>query len=159
MIGITRAASAFFLACALSIIWPSDLHARTTTVDDSGSQALEPSVSMHWKSAAPSRSAAGNLMIGSTTIRVRINVLPWLRRTGRIYLALPAQQPGPIELAWTTQGRLMPGRIQSGSRVLVYAGPITSAFMEDTLTFQFTVNGALMRRAVPVTYHFEIDED
>jgi hypothetical protein len=90
---------------------------------------------------------------------VRINVLPWLRRTGRIYLALPAQQPGPIELAWTTQGRLMPGQIQSGSRVLVYAGPITSAFMEDTLTFQFTVNGALMRRAVPVTYHFEIDED
>jgi hypothetical protein len=43
--------------------------------------------------------------------------------------------------------------------VLVYSGPITSAFMEDTLTFQFTVNGALLRRSVPVTYHFEMDED
>jgi hypothetical protein len=43
--------------------------------------------------------------------------------------------------------------------VLVYAGRITTPFMEDTLTFQFTVDGSLMRRAVPVTYHFEMDED
>jgi hypothetical protein len=42
--------------------------------------------------------------------------------------------------------------------VLVYAGPIASPFMEDTLTFQFSVNGALMARPVPVTYHFEMDE-
>jgi hypothetical protein len=31
--------------------------------------------------------------------------------------------------------------------------------MEDTLTFQFSVAGALMQRAVPVTYHFEMDEE
>lgn len=98
-------------------------------------------------------------MIGTTTIRVRINVLPWLHRSGRIYLALPMQQPGAIGLSWTTQGRLMPGQLQSGNRVLVYSGPIAAPFMEDTLIFQFTVNGALMRQTVPVTYHFEMDED
>jgi hypothetical protein len=27
------------------------------------------------------------------------------------------------------------------------------------LTFQFSVDGTLMRRAVPVTYHFEMDEE
>jgi hypothetical protein len=159
MSALRRAGSAFFLACVLSIIWPSGLQARTTTIDDSGTQALEPAVGMHWKSASPVRSPDGNLMLGTTTIRVRINVIPWLRRSGRIYLALAAQQPGPIGLSWVTQGRLLPGALQSGNRVLVYSGRITSAFMEDTLRFQFTVNGALMRRAVPVTYHFEMDED
>jgi hypothetical protein len=154
-----RCRSTFFLALALTIIWPSAAQAKSITIDDSGSQAIEPSVSMHWKTAAPSRSRGGNPMVGTTTIRVRINLMPWLRHSGRIYLSLPAQQPGPIGLSWITQGRFQPGQLQSGNRVLVYAGRITTAFMEDTLTFQFTVDGALMRRAVPVTYHFEMDED
>jgi hypothetical protein len=147
----------FFLGAALTIIWASAAQATSITVDDSGSQALEPSVAMRWKTAAPSRAAADNVMVGALTVRVRINVMPWLRRSGRIYLVLPAQQPGRINLSWTTQGRFMPGQIQSGNRVLVYAGPITAPFMEDTLTFQYTVAGTLMQRAVPVTYHFEID--
>jgi hypothetical protein len=159
MITHSRVASAFFLGLALTIIWPSGARAKTITIDDSGTQALEPSVTMHWKTASPSRSAAGNLMIGTTTIRVRINVMPWLRHAGRIYLALPAQRPGPVTLSWTTQGRFLPGRVVSGNRVLVYAGPVTTPFMEDTLTFQFSVDGALMGRAVPVSYHFEMDEE
>ena len=53
----------------------------------------------------------------------------------------------------------MPGQLQSGNRVLVYSGPITTPFMEDVLKFQFSVNGALMRRTFPVTFHFEMDED
>ncbi len=149
----------FFLALALTIIWPSAAPAKSVTIDDSGSSAIEPSVSMRWKTATPPRSAASDLMVGTTTIRVRINVMPWLKHTGRIYLSLPAQPPGPIGLSWVTQGRFLPGQLQSGNRVLVYAGRITTPFMEDTLTFQFTLNAALMRRAVPVTYHFEMDED
>jgi hypothetical protein len=150
--------AAFFLGAALTIIWTGAAHAKSITIDDSGSQALEPSVSMRWKSVVPTRSA-GNLMVGTTTIRVHINVAPWLRRSGRIYLSLPAQPPGRIGLSWTTQGRLLPGQLQSGNRVLVYSGPITTPFMEDTLTFQFSVDGTLMRRAMPVTYHFEMDEE
>jgi hypothetical protein len=98
-------------------------------------------------------------MIGTTTVRVHINVMPWLRHSGRIYLALPLQQPGPIGLSWTTQGRFLPGQLQSGNRVLVYSGPITTPFMEDVFRFQFSVDGSLLPRAVPVTYHFEMDED
>ena len=125
---------------------------------DSGSQALEPSVAMRWKSAVP-RAGAGNLMVGTTTIRVHINVLPWLRRSARIYLALPVQQPGPLTLAWTTQGRFNAGQVRSGERLLVYAGPITAPFLEDVFKFQFAVDGSLLPRATPVTYHFEMDED
>jgi hypothetical protein len=154
-----RKPAAFFLAAALTIIWSAAAQAKSTPIDDSGSQALEPAVTMRWKSAKPTRTGADNLMIGTTTVRVRINVLPWLRHSGRIYLALPAQQPGPLTASWITQGRLMPGQLRSGNRVLVYAGPITAAFIEDTLTFQFSVDGNLLPRAFPVSYHFEMDED
>jgi hypothetical protein len=150
---------AFFLACLLSIIWAPTAPAKTTIIDDSGTQSLEPSVSMHWKSATPSRSAPDTMMVGSTTIRVRINVMPWLHRAGRIYLSLPAQQPGPITASWVTQGRFSPGLVHSGSRMLVYSGPISTPFMEDVLKFQFNVDGTLIRRAVPVSFHFEMDED
>jgi hypothetical protein len=52
----------------------------------------------------------------------------------------------------------MPGQIRSGNRVLVYAGPITTPFMEDVFRFQFSVDGNLVQRAFPVTYRFEMDE-
>ncbi|MFI4867966.1 MAG: hypothetical protein ACHQDD_01265 [Steroidobacterales bacterium] len=116
-------------------------------------------MSMRWKSATPSRSGTDNRMVGTTTIRVRINVMPWLRHSGRIYLALPAQQPGPINTSWITQGRFLPGQVQSGNRTLIYAGPITTPFMEDVLTLQFGVDGSLIRRPFPVSFHFEMDED
>ena len=113
---------------------------------------------MRWQSAAPPRGGGADMMVGTTTIRVRINVMPWLKRTVRIYLALPAQQPGPLGASWTTQGRLLPGQLRSGNRVLVYAGPITGGFIEDTLKVQFNVNAALMSRPCPVSFHFEMDE-
>ncbi|MEP6548298.1 MAG: hypothetical protein ABJD53_12620 [Gammaproteobacteria bacterium] len=143
----------------MSIIWPAAARAKTTTIDDSGTQAIEPAVSLRWKSATPSRSGADHLMVGTTTIRVRINVTPWLRRSGRIYLNLPAQQPGPLNVSWTTQGRLQPGQVHSGNRMLVYSGPITTPFIEDVLTFQFSVDGTLIRRTFPLTFHFEMDEE
>jgi hypothetical protein len=150
---------AFFLLCALSIIWASAAPARTVTIDDSGTQSLEPSVSLRWKSASPPHSGTDNLLVGTTTIRVRINVTPWLRHTGRIYLNFPVQPPGPITVSWIAQGRFLSGQTQSGNRVLVYAGPIAAPFMEDVLTFRFSVNGALVQRGFPVSFHFEMDED
>jgi hypothetical protein len=149
----------FFLSCALSIIWAGTAPAKTVTIDDSGTQAQDPSVSLRWKNATPSRSGGNNLMVGTTTIRIRINVIPWLRRSGRIYLNIPAQPPGPIAASWTTQGRFLPGQVRSGNRVLVYSGPIAAPFMEDVLTFQFSVDGTLIRRAFPLTFHFEMDEE
>ena len=62
---------AFFLACLLSIIWSSPAESKTITIDDSGTQALEPSVSMRWKTASPSRTQPDNTLVGTTTIRVR----------------------------------------------------------------------------------------
>ena len=149
----------FFLVLAFSIIWSAAAQAKTTTIDDSGTTALEPFVSLRWKSAAPPRSGVDNSMIGTLTSQVRLNLMPWLKRSGRIYLSLPAQQPGPITLSWVAQGRFQSGQLRSGNRVLVYAGPITTPFMEDIFKFQFTVDGTLVRRPFPVTFRFEMDED
>jgi hypothetical protein len=149
----------FFLALALAIIWPPAAHTKTIRLDDSGTQALEPSVAMRWRTAAPSRSGADNLLIGSTTIRVHLNVMPWLKRTGRIYLMLPAQQPGPVSASWSAQGRLLSGQLRSGSRTLVYAGPITTPFLEDVLTFRFSIEASLIQRAFPLSFYFELEED
>jgi hypothetical protein len=159
MVGFSRALPAFFLAWPLTIFWAGAAGAKTVEIDDSGTQTLEPSVGLRWKSVAPARTGGGNLMIGSSTIRVRLNVMPWLHHSGRIYLNFPAQAPGPIALSWLTQGRLLPGRLQSGNRMLVYAGAVTTPILEDTLTVQYSVDGTLIRRAFPVTFHFEMDEN
>ncbi len=151
--------STFFLVLAFSIIWSAAAQAKTTTIDDSGTTALEPFVSLRWKNVAPPRGGVDNSMIGTLTSQVRLNVMPWLKRSGRIYLSLPAQQPGPMTLSWVAQARFRSGQLRSGNRILLYAGPITTPFMEDIFKFQFTVDGTLVRRPFPVTFHFEMDED
>jgi len=154
-----RRPARFFLVLPLAIIWASPALARTTVIDDSGTQALEPAVTLKWKTAAPPRGAVQNLMTGRTTLRVHLNVMPWLKRHGRIYLTLPAQAPGPLTMTWTTQGRLGSGQVASGNRVLLYSGAITTPFIEDVVAFQFSVDGRLVSRPFPVTFRFEMDED
>jgi hypothetical protein len=150
----------FFLALALSIIWSPASAAKITVIDDSGTQALEPAVSMRWRDAAPARDGADNtLLAGTTTVRVRLNVSAWLNRVGRIFLVLPMRQPGSMEVVWTTQGLFQAGQLQSGNRVLVYAGAVTTPFMEEVMRFQFSIDGSLIRQQLPVTLRFEMDED
>jgi hypothetical protein len=150
---------AFFFLCALSIIWSGPSQAKTVQIDDSGTTALEPSVSLRWKSLAPMQGGTDNTMLGTSTLRVHLNVMPWLHRSLRIYLNLPAQPPGPMTLTWNTQGRFIPGQARTGNRVLIYAGAITTAFLEDTLSLQYSIDGALVKHTFPVTFHFETDED
>jgi hypothetical protein len=146
------------LGLAFTIFCACAAQAKTIVLDDSGTQALDPAVALHWQSVAPNRSAGSNLMVGTATFRVRINVAAWLKRSARIYLSLPAQQPGPLSVSWITQGKLLPGQLRSGSRTLVYSGAITRPFLEDEVTFQFNVNGALVKRAFPVNFQFVMDE-
>jgi hypothetical protein len=157
--GRAIAVQRFFLALCLSIIPFSAALASTMPIDDSGTQLLDPSVSMRWQSAIPQRSGDNTRMVGTTTVRLRMNVAPWLRRFGRIYLSLPAQPPGPITATWSTQGRLRAGKLQSGSRALLYTGPITTPFIEDVLTLQFSIDGALMQRPSPVNFRLEMDQE
>jgi hypothetical protein len=132
--------------------------AKTSVVDDSGTLPYNAALAMHWQQLQP-HGAVNNQMVGTLQLRVRLNVAPWLRRTGRIYMVLPAQQPGAMTASWTTQGRLLPGQLTPGSRSLVYAGLITAPFIEDVVQLTIAVDGRRMLQTYPVNFRFEIDED
>jgi hypothetical protein len=130
--------------------------AVTTAIDDSGTVVLSPSVPMRWQTLSPRRTTS-ELMTGSTTVRLRLNVMPWLQRSGRIYLVLPAQQPGAIHASWSTQGRLLPGAVSSGGRTLVYSGPIRLPFVEDVLQLAISVDGRQMHQGYDLNFRFEME--
>lgn len=142
------------------LIWLAAIpaNAKTTVIDDSGTLPHDAALALRWQQPSP-RGPAGTVMVGTLTLRVKLNVSPWLRRTGHIYLMLPAQQPGAMSASWTTRGRLLPGRVASGSRTLVYAGPISTPFIEDTVQLTINVDGTRMRQMYYVNFRFEMDED
>ncbi len=146
-------------ALAHCIIWLAvgSAHAGTL-IDDSGTLPYNSDVAMRWRETSP-RGSADTRMVGTMQLLLRLHVSPWLHRTGHVYLVLPAQQPGPMTVSWTTQGRLLPGQLVSGSRALVYAGLITAPYMEDTVRLTITVDGRRMQQSYPVNFHFEMDED
>ena len=135
---------------------PTD--AKTTVIDDSGTLPYDAPLVLHWQQLSPRR-PVNNRMSGTLTVRVKLNVARWLRRTGRIYLMLPAQQPGAMNASWSTQGRLLPGRLSSGSRSLVYSGLITTPFIEDVLQLTLEVDGTQMRQLYHVNFRFEMDAE
>ncbi|MBV9344621.1 MAG: hypothetical protein JO341_10400 [Gammaproteobacteria bacterium] len=146
------------LHCAFCIIWLNVALAKTTVIDDGGTLPYNASLALRWQQPSP-RSPDANRMVGTLTLRVRLNVSPWLRRSGRIYLALPAQQPGTLSARWSTQGRLLAGQVSAGGRALVYAGPLTTPFIEDTVQLTLDVDGRRMQQAYQVNFRFEMDEE
>ena len=91
---------------AFCIIWLAvvPVEARTTVIDDSATLPYNAALALHWQQLEP-RGHVNNLMVGTLQLRVRLNVAPWLKRSGRIYLVLPAQQPGGM----TASGRRTDG--------------------------------------------------
>jgi hypothetical protein len=147
-------------ALAFCIIWLTALpvSAKTTVIDDSATLPYNAALTMRWQQARPGGSG-GTQMIGTLQLQVKLNLAPWRHRNGRIYLVLPAQQPGGISASWTTQGRLLPGRVSAGSRTLVYSGPISTPFIEDVMQLTVLVDGRRMLQTYPVNFRFEMDED
>jgi len=141
------------------IIWLAAAAAHAgTVVDDSGTLPYNAGLAMRWEQLEPDGSG-NHRMVGTLQLRVRLNVAPWQRHNGHVYLVLPAQQPGDISAAWTTQGRLLPGHVVAGSRALVYAGLITTPFIEDVVQLTITVDGRRMLSTYPVNFRFEMDEN
>jgi hypothetical protein len=132
--------------------------AKTTVIDDSATLPNNAALNMHWQQLSP-RGPDANVMVGTLGLRVKLNVAAWQHRTGKIYLALPAQAPGAMTATWTTQGRLLPGRVTAGSRTLVYSGPIATPFIEDMVQLTISVDGRRMQQLYHINFRFEMDED
>jgi hypothetical protein len=132
--------------------------AATYRVDDSATIPFESAAALRWRQVAPSR-GGDNTVEGSTTVQVRLNLAPWLKRSGRLFLVLPEQPPGKVAVRWTTQGRLLPGQLISGQRALVYAGPITAPMLDETLVLRIETDGTRLNSSYRLNFHFEIDVD
>jgi hypothetical protein len=142
--------------CAFSAYGPTE--AATFRVDDSATIPQESSATLRWRQLAPSR-GGDNTVEGATTVQVRLNLAPWLRRSGRLFLVLPEQSMAQVSVNWTTQGRLLPGSLVSGQRALVYAGPIMTPLLDETLVRKIATDGTRLSSAHRLNFHFEIDID
>lgn len=148
-----------FAAGALfSMMMLATVGAATYRVDDSATIPQESSAVLRWRQLAPSR-GGDNTVEGSTTVQVRLNLAPWLKRNGRVFLVLPEQPPGRVGVHWTTQGRLLPGQMVSGQRALVFAGPISSPVLDETLVLRIDTDGTRLGSSYRLAFHFEIDVD
>ena len=132
--------------------------AATYRVDDSATMPRESSAAMKWSSPQGGR-AEFNDIEGSTTVQVRLNLTPWLKRSGRVFLVLPEQPGAPINVSRTTQGRLLPGQLVSGQRALVFSGPISVERLDETMVLRIRTDGTRMTAAQRLNFHFEIDVD
>ena len=143
------------LACALLA---ATVSAQTYRVDDSASQVLGGPLRLKPITPMPHGELA-TALFGETGVLVRLDVAPWKGRRGRIYMSLPQQPGGQIIAAWNTQGRLLPGVVRSGERTLVYAGPIDTDMLEDTLRLRIQADGRGLARGQQLAFSFEIDLD
>jgi len=140
------------LACGAS----SSAAAATWRVDDSATLPGEATTAMHWRSVGPTR-RDGAIVDGATVVTLVLNTAPWLHRIGRIYMFLPEQSIGPVDVSWQTQGRLRPGSLVSGQRTLVWAGPITAARITDTLAVTVSADGRRLVSPQRLDFQFQID--
>lgn len=150
----TRAA----LLCLSLVMGAHGAAAATFRVDDSQSLPNESTTAMKWRSLAPNREV-GHAVEGASVLTIRLNLAPWLNRTGKVYLALPEQSVGQVTAEWTTQGKLLPGQLMSGNRTLVFAGPIRSGLLEDTIVLKLTADGRRLVAPQRLQFYFEIDVD
>ena len=128
--------------CALLALFVAGSSAAATfVVDDSSTIPFETQVVTRWRDSATGGRQMSNDIEGGAIVTIRLNLQPWLNRNGRIYLALPQQPIGVVNVEWATQGRMLPGKLQSGERTLVYAGPIRTNVLEDNFTVRVVADG------------------
>lgn len=142
----------------LAAAFPAASTAETFRLDDSASLPDESTALLNWRQfASTDRSQA--MLEGSVAVSVRLDLTPVLDRTGRLYLVLPEQGTTPVRAKWTTQGRLLPGEISPGQRVVVFQGPVTTPFLEETLALVIEADGNYLPGMQRLDFHFEFDAD
>ena len=146
-----------FLVALLGLV-PGLVQAKITTVrvDDSATQVLGSTVKMKWD--RPSRTATTRApVIGIVSVQVRLNVVPWRGRIGKIYMTLPAQSIGDVLVTWTSHGPLLPGAMRAGERSLVYNGMIDRPMIEDTIVLRIMADGQQLVGVDNLHFSFEMD--
>lgn len=127
-------------------------------LDDSGTHTVPPNVQMQWRPLMPS-SGSDLSMEAWLNVNVRIDTRAWSGRNGRVYMVLPRDESSTIEAVWTTQGRLLAGRLRSGERALVLTGTLPGPTLEDQLSMRLRSGSDWSANTRRLNFHFEFDAD
>lgn len=145
-------------ALASTLLAAGLVHSATVRLDDSGSVALQPNVQMQWRSAAP-KGANRPETQAQVQVQIRINTLAHAGQRGRVYMVLPRDAGPMIHAEWQTQGRLLPGRLQSGERTLVFAGTLPGPSLEDLISVRLRSESDWPTNTRRLNFHFELDTE
>jgi len=143
--------------CLALALFAGSARANPHRLDDSGSHTVPPNVQMQWRPMTSRSNGAG--MEAWLRVNLRIDTAAWIGRSGRVYMVLPRDEMSSIEAVWTSQGRLLPGRLVSGERTLVYAGRIATATLEDQFTVRLRSGADWQGSRRRLDFHFEFDAD
>lgn len=127
-------------------------------LDDPGSHTVPPNVQMQWRPLS-ARGGAEPGMEAWLRVNLRIDTTAWAGRSGRVYMVLPHDETAQIEAVWTTQGRLLPGRLVSGERALVFAGVLPGPTLEDQIGVRLRTGADWASASRRLNFHFEFDAD
>lgn len=153
-----KGAPGFAVMALTGLLLASVAQANPHRLDDSGSHTVPPHAQMQWRPL----SARGGADPGMETwlrVNLRIATAEWAGRSGRLYMVLPRDASTTVEAAWTTQGRLLPGRLVSGERALVYAGVLPGPLLEDQITVRLRTGSDWQGSGRRLNFHFEFDAD
>ena len=147
-----RTAAALLLALAAGAA-----SAETHRLDDSLSHTVPPTAQMQWR--PQTRSDVDGGMEAWVRVNIRIDTQAWIGRSGRVYMVLPRDESATLEAVWTTDGKLLAGRLVSGERALVYAGNITTSALRDQMLVRLRSGPDWQSASRRLHFHFEIDTD
>lgn len=144
--------------CAALILATSTTAAtQTHRLDDSRSHTVPPSAQMQWLPHTRAEQSSG--METWVRVNIHIDTQAWMGGSGRVYMVLPRDETSTLEAVWTTDGPLLAGRLVSGERALVYAGPITTDALRDQMLVRLRTGPDWQRNNRRINFHFEIDVD
>jgi hypothetical protein len=129
--------------------------AKPALIDDSATVVLDGTPAMNWRAITPK--SRDNAIVGRTRVNVKLATTPWLGKSGRIYMVLPAESTGSAKITWRSHGLLLDGQLVPGGRTLVYSGMIREKRMEDILEVQIEADGVRLSSVQQLRFHFEID--
>ncbi len=125
-------------------------------IDDSGTVVGQPLVQMRWRQLTPGR-AMDPTVEGQLRVALRLDVAAFRNQPARIYMVLAPVAGQTIEASWRTQGRLLPGRVRSGARALIFEGRIPAPRIEETIEITFTADGRELSGTHALRFSFELE--
>jgi hypothetical protein len=133
-------------------------HASSATfrVDDTGTVVSQGVVPMRWKQLVPGR-GADHAVEAALRVALRLNLSRWANQPVRVYIGLAPVIGEPIYASWRTQGRLLPGSLRSGARVLIFEGVSPAASLEETLDLSLRTDGRALTSPQSLQFYFEVD--